>query len=129
MGAFDSNIILPVFGLTEQHKETWRSDPESVWLEGLKKEIEELSQSLEGNHNHSPEHDDSRKGRPRYPLQELNEAIPNLRSISTIHDRVIFMQVVGLIYHPGGRVPRSRTITDDGIRTLRHGLGLLTASH
>jgi len=57
MGAFDSNIILPVFELTEQHKETWRGDPESVWLEGLKEEIEELSQSLEGNHNHSPEHE------------------------------------------------------------------------
>jgi len=75
---------------------------------------------------YNQDHDDSRKGLPRYSLQELNEAIPNLRSISTIHDRVIFMQVVGLIYHPGGRVPRSRTITDDGIRTLKHGLGLPT---
>ena len=57
MGAFDSNIILPVFELTEQHKETWRSDPESVWLAGLLEEIAELAQALEGKHDHSPEYE------------------------------------------------------------------------
>ena len=55
MGAFDSNIILPVFELTEKHKETWRNNPESVWLAGLIEEVAELAQSIGGKHEHTPE--------------------------------------------------------------------------
>jgi Fe2+ or Zn2+ uptake regulation protein len=75
---------------------------------------------------YNQDHDDSRKGKARYSLQELNQAVPNLRSVSTIYDRVIWLEDLGLVHHPGGRAARSRTITDEGIRTLRHGLGLPT---
>ena len=52
-----SSVLLPVFTLTTQHEQTWRDEPETVWLAGLREEVAELAQSLEGKHEHTPEHE------------------------------------------------------------------------
>ena len=55
MSGNDSHIFLPVFQLMKEHENTWRNYPESDWLIGLKEEVEELTQSLAGKHEHTPE--------------------------------------------------------------------------
>ena len=67
-----------------------------------------------------------RKGQPRYSLVELNEAIVRFTSLATIHYRLTKLENAGYIHQPGHKVPRSRTITDEGIRKLKNELGLPT---
>jgi hypothetical protein len=51
----EAHIFLPIFALAEQHKETWRQDPESTWIKGLLEEVRELQDALEGKHKHPPD--------------------------------------------------------------------------
>jgi SOS-response transcriptional repressor LexA len=85
-------------------------------------DIDLLILQLYYNQDHDPDH----KGKPRYSVQEINEAVTGLRSVSTIHDRIAKLERAGYIHNPFKKAPRSRTITDEGIQRLRNGLGMRT---
>jgi hypothetical protein len=46
-----------VLDLMIEHGETWRDEPESIWLDGLREEVDELASALNGIHDHTPEHE------------------------------------------------------------------------
>ena len=46
-----------VAALQAKYKDQWRDEPESYWLARLMQEVGELSSSLVGDHEDSPEHE------------------------------------------------------------------------
>jgi|SRR3990170_8481842 len=72
--------------------------------------VDQLILQLLYNQDNDPE----RKGKPRYSLKELLGATASVRSIGTIYNRVSRLEELGYVNQPGRKVPRSRTITDEG---------------
>lgn len=45
------DIVQETIKLKEQHRETWRSEPDSYWFARLVQEVGELGSSLVGDHD------------------------------------------------------------------------------
>ncbi len=62
------------------------------------------------------------KRKPLLSIKELLEAIPGVRSIATIHGRLLKLEEAGYVNQPGRKMPRSRRITQEGQEALQRGL-------
>lgn len=68
------------------------------------------------------DHTEEGRAKPRLSLQEINAAVLSVRSVATIHARIMRLEEAGYVKNLFRKAPRCRAITATGIERLRNEL-------
>jgi hypothetical protein len=68
---------------------------------------------------YNQDYDPSSRTKPNLSITEIRDAIPGVRSVATIHNRLSNLENQGYVVQPGYKQPRSRRITQHGINELK----------